>query len=336
MSVVLRPRTAVATVLAVVAALVSVVGLGAPARAATALPGSVLFVQNDNVYATDGSSVRQITTDGATPAGDGTGATGYITPSETNDGSLVVAVRNATRTSSDQQQYQRGYLWVMDGYGHVIRKINPPQFAYAGTTTCGMPTNNPQGISDAKISPDGKYIAYRITELIEVTGFDGCYVATGYGTSVVSIDGSKALQLTDDGGDAADLELGSWTDNTHVLIDRQDFGSVAIYRVALPSTAGVAWASPSDDIDSTYAEADVRNGILATVGYSEAASASAMRIWTTTGYGSSPVERCEQPSKVSGNDQLSQPSLSPTGPRRSTRTPARTGSVSRGRARAST
>src|SRR4051812_38244662 len=117
--------------------------VASPASAAGApLVGSVVYDKNSNVYVTDGVTTRQLTTDGGTPASDGTGSTGYLVPSESDDGTLVVAIRNQQRTSSDQQTYYRGYLWVMDAYGHVARKINPPQFAYDGGTVCNMPANS--------------------------------------------------------------------------------------------------------------------------------------------------------------------------------------------------
>jgi hypothetical protein len=290
-----------------------------PASAlATALPGSVLYDWNKNVWATDGVTTRQITTDGAIAASDSTGDTGYLVPTESDDGSVIVAVRNANRTSTDQQIYQRGYLWVMDAYGHVIRKINPPQYAYDGGTVCNLPANAPQGIANAQVSPDGKHIAYTIRELVEIYGVYGCYVGTAYRTTVIGIDGSSPTLLDDGSGSytaAEDLEIGSWASNSTVLLDRMDFGSVQTFVDTVPNASAAAWFAPGSYTDAAYAQPDVRNGVLVTEGYSDSVMHDVLRLWSTTGYSASPTYRCELTSTVSTDDAIGDPSLSPDGSR---------------------
>jgi hypothetical protein len=305
---------------AVLVASGTVAVVAAPAASASTPAGSILYDKGGNVFATtpDGATTRQITTDGTTPAADGTGSTGYLTPSQSDDGSVVVAVRNQQVTSpTDQQKYLRGYLWVMDPYGDVIRKINPPQYAYENSTTCGFPSNNPQGIVNAQVSPDGRHVAYTISELIEVSGLYGCYADSSYRTTVVDIDGSNPT-LIDDGSTsftkAEDLEIGSWADSSTLLIDRGSFGSVEDFVVHVPGSSGTHWFSAGSYTDTAYTQPDVRNGILATEGLSDGTGTNVLRLWTTSGFNADPVAKCEFPSTVNASgDALGDPSLSPDG-----------------------
>jgi hypothetical protein len=307
-----RPSIRVLTWALTAATVAGLISVAAPSASATpALTGSIMYDKNDNVYVTDGVSTRQVTSDGGTPASDGTGSTGYSVPTESDDGSVVVAVRNQQVTSSgDQQRYLRGYLWVMEGYGNVIRKINPPQFAYQGTTTCGLPTNNPRGIVNAQVSADGRHIAYTFSELFETYS---CTAASSYGTTVVDIDGTNPVRVDDGSGDDADLEIGSWVSNSTFLVDRGDFGSVEDYTITLPGPSGVAWFGPDDYIDGAYAQPGVRGGKLVTIGYSESSSNHVTRLWSTSGYSAAPTYRCEVGSTVNSSDVLGDPSLAPDG-----------------------
>lgn len=309
-------RTMCAALAAVTTAAVLAIAAQPAQAAASALSGTVLYAKSNNVYATDGVTTRQITTDGGTPAADGTGTTGYAAPSQSDDGSVVVAVRNQKLTSAgDQQTYYRGYLWVMDAYGRVIRKINPPQYAYNGGKMCNFPANAPQGIANAQVSPDGKHIAYTIRELFET--FD-CTAATAYRTTVVDIDGSHPVAIDDGSGTstaAENLEIGSWASNTTLLVDRLDFGSVEVYTVPLPGPSGRAWFGPDSWTDAAYGQPAVRNGVLVTDGYSDSAMKNVVRVWSTTGFTAAPTYRCELGSTVNAGDSLGDPTLSPDGSR---------------------
>ncbi|HJQ04452.1 MAG TPA: hypothetical protein VJ872_03355 [Nocardioides sp.] len=305
----------------VLAPLLAVAGTTVTAASAsattTALDGTVLYHLGDDVYATNGTSTRRLTTDGSTPAADGTGSTSYLYPSESDDGTVVVVARNQDKVNaSDGQHYLRGFLWILNAYGHVVRKINPPQYAYNGGTTCGMPNNAPQGIANAHVSPDGKHIAYTISELIEVWGLYGCYVDTAYRTTVVNIDGSNPVPVDDGSGTATmneSLDAGQWAGSSTLLVDRGDFGSVEVYRASLPDLSGTAWFGPSSYIDTAYMQPALRNGTLATIGLSESASTNVIRTWSSSGYGSDPTYRCEHASPISSSDGLYDPSLSPDG-----------------------
>jgi hypothetical protein len=289
--------------------------LAAPAASASTPSGTILYDKGGNVYATvpDGTATRQVTTDGATPAADKTGSTGYQVPTESADGTVVVAVRNQVLTSSsDQQNYLRGYLWVMNAYGGIIRKIDPPQFAYLGGTTCGLPANNPRGIVNAQVSPDGAHIAYTALELFE--GSFDCTAHSSYITYIVNIDGTGATLVRDNANNEVDLEIGSWADSATLLVDRGDFGSVEDYYVHVPGSTGAPWFGPSSFTDAAYAQPALRSGILATDGYSDTALANVVRLWTSSGFTSQPVARCDFTSTAdAANDWLADPSLAPDG-----------------------
>lgn len=310
-------RTTVRALAGLIAAATSagVISITAPpAAAATALPGSILYVRNSNVFATNGPTTRQITTNGGTAAADRTGSSGYLVPSQSADGRVVVAVRNQRLTSpTDQQTYYRGYLWVMDPYGHVLRKISPPQYAYNSGKQCGLPANAPQGILNAQVSPDGRHIAYTMQELFETTD---CRAASAYRTTVVNIDGSNPVAIDDGSGQitaAESLEMGSWVDNSSLLVDRADFGSVQVYRVTLPRPSAAAWFAPDSWLDAAYEQPVVRGSVLVTDGYSESAMHNVVRLWSTSGSTTTPTYRCEVGSAVDPSDSLSDVSLAPDG-----------------------
>jgi len=314
-------RHLLALIVPLALALLGVTAVATPPVAATPTgpaigSGTLLYRKGPDIYGTDGQSTRQLTTDGATPSADGEGSSGYLSPSESDDGSVVVAIRNQRLVHpGDKQVYQHGYLWVMSAYGHVVRKIDPPQFDYVDSTTCGLPANNPLGITNAYVSPDGKHIAYTYAERVEIYSiyYGGCSVATGYRTTVVDIDGKSPVPVDNGSGSNESLDTGSWVNDSTLLLDDGDFGSVQAYYATLPRLSGTAWFAPDDYTDSAYAQPDYRNGVVATQGLSDAPNTRVVRIWTASGLGSPVSYRCERASTVSDQDQLGDPTLSPTG-----------------------
>ena len=295
---------------------VTAVTVSAPVASATSAgpPGSIVFDKGSDVWLTSpsGSSQRRVTTDGGTPTGDGTGDTGYFAPSESDSGTIV-AVRNQEFDKGQPDEYTQGYLWVMDRSGNVIRTFKPAQFGYIGGGSCADPAQQlPLGITNAVVSPDGKYVAYTART-------DGqsasCSAFTGYGSWIVNIDGTGAERITDANSDAASLEIGQFSaDSSKLLVDRADFGSIEDFYVSVPGDGTAqAWTAPSDLIDEVYGQPDARNGLLVTEGYSEAASANAVRVWQMTDFAHEPTSECDMPSMVSSNigETLSRPSLSP-------------------------
>ena len=292
----------------------------APAGATTALPGSVMYDKGGDVFVTDGSATRQITHDGGTASADKTGNSGYGVPSESDDGSVVVAVRNQdVVNASDAQTYKVGYLWVMDAYGNVIRKVRPPQFPYESyAPPCGSPGTNPQGIVSAQVSPDGTHIAYTYTELIRVyEGYYGCDVETAYHSAIVRIDGTDPVQIDDGSGSATaaeDIEIGSWAGSGHIIVDRGSFGEVEAYVASTTSPHAQPWFGPSDLTDTAYLQGALRNHVLVTQGLSSSSADYVVRVWSAPDLTTTPTASCERASTVdTGGDSIYDPVLAPDG-----------------------
>jgi hypothetical protein len=281
----------------------------APAASASTPGGTILYVRNDDVWQAtpDLATTWQVTHNGATPTTDGTGSTGYQSVSESDNG-VIVAVRNQRVAPG----YDQGWIWVMDRTGRVLRKFEPPQWSLYGSTSCAVPAQFvPLGIVDAEVSPDGTHIAYVAETYFQDSS---CTVHTGWYSVVVNTDGTGATEI-EESGSGASIEIGKWVSNTRLLADRQAFGDIAAYYVDLPGDHPVTWMAPSDWIDQAYGQPDVRNGIVATDGYSESSSAPVIRLWTTTGYSTAPVAKCEVTSAVNtGTDEiLGRPALAPDG-----------------------
>lgn len=318
-------RAAVHTVsaLTAVAAAALCVLVAAPAASAnppSSVPGSLIYVKNGNVWVStpDGVTKRQVTVDGGVPTGDGTGDSPYRAPSE-SDGGLVVAVRNQDFNQGQASEYTQGYLWEMDLRGNVVRKFKPPQFDYIAGGSCNPAVQElPLGIVNAVVSPDGQYIAYTAQTYVQTAA---CNVGQGYSSWIVNVDGSNAHMIADSSGDTASLEVGQFTaDSSKLLVDRADFGSIEDFYVNVPGSTARPWTAPAsgDYINEAYGQPDVRNGILATEGYSQVASRNALRIWTTSGFTTSPGGYCDYPSPVSDAgvtdlELITRPSLSPDG-----------------------
>lgn len=147
-------RRAVLCAVVVLAAAVAV-GLAADAADAATAAGSLVFIKGGNVWLArpDGSGQRAITTDG-TP-GDP-----YLVPSQTDQG-FVVAVRNVQLDDGQGHGYRQGLVYEMDRHGALLRPpFAPPQLSLLVTGRCPIPVEQePQGIYDLEVSPDGAHIA---------------------------------------------------------------------------------------------------------------------------------------------------------------------------------
>src|SRR5215212_2457193 len=107
--------------------------LAAPlALPAAAEADSIVFVKGGDVWLTDGARLARVTTDG-----------GYESSSQADDGTIV-AVQN---TGGNR------YLIRMSRSG---KRLNPPVKTVEPNTTSKGPFN-------AKVSPDGKLVAYVFT-----------------------------------------------------------------------------------------------------------------------------------------------------------------------------
>ena len=228
-----------------------------------------------------------------------------------------MAVRNQEFDQGKPSEYTQGYLWELNRYGTVIRKFKPPQFDYIPGGSCGAQVQElPLGIVNTAVSPDGKYIAYTAQTYVQTAL---CEVVQGYSSWIVNADGSNGHMIKDSGGDGASLDIGQFTaDSSKLLVDRADFGSIEDFTVNAGSSTATHWTAPdpSDFIDETYGQPDIRNGIMATEGYSEYAERNAVRLWTTSGFGSAPSPHCDYSSPVNNSatgEILTRPTVSPDG-----------------------
>lgn len=250
----------------------------APAQAATAT-GSIVYAYQNNVWLMnpDGTDKVQVTRDG-------TAATPYYSPSESDAGNIV-AVRNDSN--------HLGHVYVFNRAGQLFGSFTPPQYSeQQGNPGCPTPVIfSPNGFVRAIISGDGTRIAYTAAAYYQSPE---CEVSTAYRTFVIPVTGgSTATQFARSDGDSTDLELGGWAGNSTVLLSDLDFGSVSTYRGTVGSGLATAWAAPDDWIDAAYEDPSYGGTVLGTTSYSEGASANVVRLWTASSVTATPVQRCE-------------------------------------------
>lgn len=249
-----------------------------PVQAATT-SGSIVYSYKNNIWlmAPDGTGKKQVTTDG-------TAASPYYSPSQSDDGNIV-AVRDDGN--------DLGHLYVFNRAGELFGTFTPVQYAeQKGNPGCPTPVIfAPDGLLRAIISPDGSRIAYTALAYYQSPG---CQVSKAYTSLVMPVTGgTTATQFKRSNGDSTDLELGGWAGNGTVLLSDVDFGSVSTYRAAVSSGTATAWAAPDDWIDAAYEDPSYGGTVLGTTGYSESSSANVVRLWTASSVTASPVQRCE-------------------------------------------
>jgi hypothetical protein len=282
-------------------------GTSASATTAVTAPGSILYIKSHDVYLTDstGSATIRITHTGAHPTADHTGGVGFVAPSQSADGSVVVAARNQSVAGADGAE--QGWIWVLRRDGTVIRKFRPFQIALiGGLTGCvgGKYRQFPLGILNMKVSPNGKKIAF--DEKFDVVGSGSCQAAQSYATFVVNIDGTHGRMIKRANGDGSFLELGQWAGNGQLLLDDVEFDAVQDFYAEAPGFTATPWFGAPDDIDTAYGQPELRAGKLATTGFSEftrndiGAPLSVVRFWNADGPPSEPAPICEYRATAGG------------------------------------
>lgn len=329
-------RTAAAAIgtLVLVATAQAVSRAGVPGRAATgytghsaltastagiAGTGSIVYGRSNDLYLTtsDGARTQRLTWDGSTQTADHTGGIGYLSPSQSDSGALIVAVRN----QRGAQGYLKGWLWVMNRQGGVIRKFAPLQHttsSFPQVPNCA-PTPSayePDGIVKAIISPDGTKIAYVEHGTWQAAQGTSCVSSQISSTFVVGVNGTGAVQVrnaTDN--NPWNLEAGSWASSTRLLIARTRVGEQLLYADAPHFTSRSWWAnSNSSDYDSANQEPSFHHGVIASVGLSSYANARVLRLWTSAGPPAAVTPRCEYTATGGGsNPQAGSPTVSPDG-----------------------
>lgn len=280
----------------------------APAASAVHARGSILYIKNHDVYLTDstGRHTKRITRTGWRRTADHTGGIGFLAPSQSADGKIVVAVRN--QSIAGQDGAEQGWIWVMRRNGALIRKFKPYQVALiGGLKGCvgGKYRQFPLGILNAKVSPNGKHVAF--DEKFDVVGSGSCQAAQSYATFVVNINGRHGRQVKRANHDGSYLELGQWLSNTRLLLDDLEFGSVADFYADLPRTIARRWFGAPDNIDNAYGQPVQHAHKLATTGYSEytknnvGASLGVVRFWNSNGPTGKPAPICEYRATAGGS-----------------------------------
>lgn len=279
-----------------------------PAASTVHAPGSILYIKGHDVYLTDstGRHTKRITRTGGRRTADHTGGIGFLAPSQSADGKVVVAVRNQSIAGTDGAQ--QGWIWVMRRNGSLIRKFKPYQVALiGGLRGCvgGKYRQFPLGILNAKVSPNGKHVAF--DEKFDVVGSRSCQAAQSYATFVVDIHGKHGRQVKRVNRDGSYLELGHWSSNTRLLLDDVEFGSVEDFYADLPRAVAKRWFGAPDNIDEAYGQPVQHAHKLATTGYSEytknniGASLGVVRFWNSNGPTARPAPVCEYRATAGGS-----------------------------------
>ena len=289
---------------------------GTASTAGIAGNGSIVYGRSNDLYLAtpDAAHIQRVTWDGSSQTADHTGGIGYFSPTQSDSGDVIVAVRNQTGANG----YPTGWLWVMNRQGEVIRKFAPPQH-----TTSSFPTvpncapvpyrYQPDGIAKAIISPDGTKIAYVERGTWQAADCTRAPISSSF---VVGIAGSGAVQVREAAGNNPwDLEAGSWATSTRLVIARTMTGEEFLFADAPGFAAHSWWANPDpSDYDDANQEPSFRQGIIASVGVSSYSNARVMRLWTSAGPPDGVTPRCEYTATGGGAGAVAgSPSISPDG-----------------------
>ncbi len=279
----------------------------APAGAVTGITsgGSIVFIKAFNVWLTspDGATQRQLTTDGSA-------TTPYLDPTESDDGSVIVAVQARPEQAGG---YIRSYIYEMNRQGTLLRApFAPDQFSAVLGGPCPVvhTIEAPQGIL-AAVSPDGTKIA--------VNPVEDKYIGSDcspffYGTVyVMNLDGSnESAEIQPPAGSGTRQYLSpTWLSNTRLLMyDTEDNGD---HYYDLGSATALAWVVPSPDVpgDNAYRAPTVRGATFATSGF-DSTITFALRLWSANGGPpAAPTPRCDVPTPDSTDIPF--PRLAPDG-----------------------
>jgi hypothetical protein len=205
---------------ALIAAAVLTTGLSASAggvvladdarAAGAAATGTITYIQGNNVFvaAQDGSSPRQVTTDG-------TVASPYYSPTESDDGHIVAG--------------KGELIYRMDQWGYVLNTIDPPDLrSGGGETRGGAPV-------DLSVSPDGTKVAFSyIPDYCSGGGYCHIWPVTGF------IDSTGANPSSTFGTTFG--RNPSWVNNTRVVLDSLGpFDNIYLYDLGRGGVHSSGW-----------------------------------------------------------------------------------------------
>jgi hypothetical protein len=182
--------------------------------AGTAAADSLVFVKNYNVWLAnaDGTGQYQVTLDG-------TSSSPYESPSQADDGTIV-AIR--------QLPGERSKLWRMSQNGGLLNApINTPA---PGT-----------GAINAKVSPDGRLVAYWFVTIVDDPGCPFCVTLA----SQALISYSDRFTGVADVGDPHTGAMPSWMSNDTILLSNGN-ATQWYFRIGMPEAAQW-WADPDNN-----------------------------------------------------------------------------------------
>ena len=250
-----------------------------PAGVMAVASGSIVYVQANNVWvmAPDGTGKRQITRDG-------TASSPYLSPTESNDGTIV-AVRNSAAGDV-------GSIYVLNRAGYLMNRFTPPQYDYHGVgVSCSADYQvAPTGIQRATVSPDGLHVAYTARAMFQNVGCST--VVNVYSSYVVGRTGSGPVHLTDI-QNLDSSEVGGWSGNGTILLSNLAFAEVKLYTVSVPGNRAALWKADTDEWDTAWEGPSRGGAVLATDGWSAGGGSSVVRLWNAPSLTAPPTVRCE-------------------------------------------
>jgi hypothetical protein len=235
---------------------------------ALALPGpasadSLVFIRDHNVWLAnaDGSGQYQVTLDG-------TASSGYDSPSQADDGTIV-----AIRTPPGG----RPQLWRMRQNGQLLNApINTPA---PGT-----------GAIDARVSPNGQLVAYWF---VTTVNDPSCLFCVNLASQAL-ISRSDSFTPPDAVGNPNTGSLPSWISNTRILLSN---GNATQWYYDIGAPEGVHWWDDTDACNSCPLPIGLTDGEVSRNGSRIAVvrgdNQETIWLYSTTGPPTPPTPRCE-------------------------------------------
>ena len=274
-----------------------------------AAAGSIVYVRDGNIWLArpDGSGQRAITTDGSP-------ADPYEAPSESDDGTIA-AFRNQPRHDDRGNTYLLGEVSIFNRAGALMMPpFVPEQFKLIPDGPCPGPVlEEPAGLYDLEISPDGHHLAYTAIASLENAACDGAGRVAG--SYVSSIDGSAPQTIASGGNDPwTFFENPTWVSNARVVVVGDVAAGQSEWTYDVGAAGAVEWfEEPFDSSITAYREPTLSGTELATDGYvstPDGQGAYGIEFWSgaTPGTGR-PTERCQ----ITGTAAFNAPTWSPDG-----------------------
>lgn len=203
-----------------------------PLPAGAAPTGSIVYIADHNVWlmSADGSKHHQVTSDGSS-------SHSYQHPSMSSDGTIYAVVNKA-----EGAQQTRGFIHRMDQGGTLLQ----PPFAPPQPSKGEPNVYRTYGLEEARISPDGKLLAY--------VPFYQCgpdFQTVCYFTLFVRADGTSGAP---NAGNMSFHRSPSWVTNTQLLVS-EDLRRVAYYTVGSTGEPTTWLGDPEDDYGAAVSRA---------------------------------------------------------------------------------